>query len=210
MKVLLVNGSPNHHGCTDMALSQVEQALQDGGIETARFWIGNKPLTGCLGCGYCTEAGKCHYDDSVNQFLALAKEYDGFVFGVPVHFASAAASMSGFMDRSFFVDQCAGSELFKLKPGAVVVSARRAGTTATIDQMNKYLLYAQMPIVSSRYWNMVHGKTPEEVLQDEVGVQIMRTLGKNMAWLLHCIAAGKQAGMQPPENEPRINTNYIR
>lgn len=210
MKVLLVNGSPNHHGCTDTALTQVGKALEESGIGTDRFWIGNKPLTGCLGCGHCAKAGRCHYDDAVDRFLAVAGDYDGFVFGVPVHFASAAASMSGFMDRAFFVDHCAELGLFALKPGAVVVSARRAGTTATLDQMNKYLSYAQMPIVSSRYWNMVHGKTPEEVLRDEEGLQIMRILGKNMAWLLQCLSAGARAGVEKPKAEPRINTNFIR
>lgn len=210
MKVLLVNGSPNKNGCTNAALSIAGEALRKEGIETDVFWIGNKPLTGCLGCGYCAKHGKCYYDDRVNEFLAAAKDYDGFIFGAPVHFASAAASMSAFMDRSFFVDHCADLKLFELKPGAVVVSARRAGTTATIDQLNKYLLYAQMPVVSSRYWNMVHGKTPEEVMQDEEGVQIMRVLGKNMAWLLKSIDAGRREGLQEPEKEERIGTNYIR
>lgn len=162
MKVLLVNGSPHEKGCTNMALNIVGEALEKEGIQTEVFWIGNKPLTGCIGCGYCGKKGKCRYEDRVNEFLDMAEEYDGFVFGVPVHFASAAASMSAFMDRSFFVDHCADRKIFELKPGAVVVSARRAGTTATIDQMNKYLLYAQMPVVSSRYWNMVHGQTPDQ------------------------------------------------
>lgn len=210
MKVLLVNGSPHKKGCTDMALSIAGEALEKEGIRTDVFWIGNKPLTGCIGCGYCTKNGKCHYEDRVNEFLETAKDYDGFIFGVPVHFASAAASMSAFMDRSFFVDHCADLKLFELKPGAVVVSARRAGTTATLDQMNKYLLYAQMPVVSSRYWNMVHGQTPDQVLEDTEGVQIMRVLGKNMAWLLKSIEAGRKAGITQPEKEQRISTNYIR
>lgn len=210
MKVLLVNGSPHEKGCTNMALSIVGEALEKEGIQTEVFWIGNKPLTGCIGCGYCGKKGKCRYEDRVNEFLDMAEEYDGFVFGVPVHFASAAASMSAFMDRSFFVDHCADRKIFELKPGAVVVSARRAGTTATIDQMNKYLLYAQMPVVSSRYWNMVHGQTPDQVLEDTEGVQIMRVLGKNMAWLLKSIEAGKAAGIPQPEKEERISTNYIR
>lgn len=210
MKVLLVNGSPHEKGCTHQALSIVREAIEKEGIQTEEFWIGNKPLTGCVGCGYCAKKGRCRYEDRVNKFLDAAKEYDGFVFGVPVHFASAAASMSAFMDRSFFVDHCADLKLFELKPGAVVVSARRAGTTATIDQMNKYLLYSQMPVVSSRYWNMVHGQTPDQVAEDEEGVQIMRVLGKNMAWLLKNLEAGKQAGIQAPEKEMRISTNYIR
>lgn len=210
MKVLLVNGSPHEKGCTNIALTIVGETLEQEGIQTEIFWIENKPLTGCTGCGYCAKKGKCRYEDRVNEFLDMAGDYDGFVFGVPVHFASAAASMSAFMDRSFFVDHCADRKIFELKPGAVVVSARRAGTTATLDQMNKYLLYAQMPVVSSRYWNMVHGQTPDQVLEDREGVQIMQVLGKNMAWLLKCIEAGKQEGVSRPKEEKRINTNYIR
>lgn len=212
MKVLLVNGSPHEKGCTHMALSIVGESLEKQGIQTEVFWIGNKPLTGCIGCGYCAREGKCRYDDRVNEFLETVKrnDYDGYVFGVPVHFGAAAASMSCFMDRAFFVDHCADLWLFGLKPGAVIVSARRAGTTATIDQMNKYLLYAQMPVVSSRYWNMVHGQTPEQVKEDEEGVQIMRVLGNNMAWLLKCIESGKKTGIDLPAQEDRINTNFVR
>lgn len=210
MKVLLVNGSPHEKGCTYTALCEVRDALEKENIEAEIFWIENKPLTGCIGCGYCAKKQSCRYDDRVNDFLAAAKEYDGFVFGVPVHFASAAASMGALMDRSFFVNQCAGLRLFELKPAAVIVSARRAGTTAALDQMNKYLLYSQMPIASSRYWNMVHGQTPKQVLEDLEGMQIMRTIGKNMAWLLKCIDAGNKTGVALPEQEERINTNFVR
>ena len=184
MKVLLVNGSPHKKGCTAAALQEVGKALAQEGILSDFFWIGNQPLTGCIGCGYCAKTGKCRYDDRVNAFLEAAKDYDGFVFGAPVHFASAAASMLGFMDRAFFTDQQAGLKRFAFKPAAAVVSARRAGTTAALDELNKYLLYAQMPIATSRYWNMVHGQTPEQVQADEEGVQIMRVLGRNLAWLL--------------------------
>ena len=210
MKVLLVNGSPHKNGCTHAALEEVGRALEGEGVHTDWFWIGNRPLTGCLGCGYCATHGACHYQDRVNEFLEAAKDYDGFVFGAPVHFASAAASMSAFLHRAFYTDQCARLGRFAFKPGAAEVSARRAGTTATLDQLNKYLIYAQMPIPYSRYWNMVHGKTPEEVRQDKEGMQIMRVLGRNMAWLLGCIQAGRQAGLPLPEQEDRINTNYIR
>ncbi|MGI6117242.1 MAG: flavodoxin family protein [Bilifractor sp.] len=209
MKVLLVNGSPHRKGCTYTALCEVGAALEKEGIEADPFWIGNKPLTGCIGCGYCMKNGRCHYDDSVNRFLDLAKDYDGFVFGAPVHFASAAASMIAFMTRAFFVDQFAGLHRFMFKPGAAVVSARRAGTTAALEELNKYLLYAQMPIASSRYWNMVHGQTPEDVKKDTEGMQIMCVLGKNMAWLLKCIEAGKNSGVALPEQEKRISTNFI-
>lgn len=209
MKVLLVNGSPHKKGCTYTALNIVKESLEKEDIEANIFWIENKPLTGCIGCGYCAKAGKCRYDDRVNEFLKIAKDYDGFVFGVPVHFASAAASMSAFMDRAFFVDHCANLFTFELKPAAVVTSARRSGTTATLDQMLKYPVYAQMPVVSSRYWNMVHGQTPEQVLEDEEGVQIMRILGKNMAWMLKSIELGREAGLKQPEKENRISTNFI-
>ena len=181
-----------------------------GGGDRHRHLLGNQPLTGCIGCGACGKTGRCRYDDQVNVFLETAKDYDGFVFGAPVHFASAAASTLGFLSRAFFTDHCAGLDRFAFKPGAAVVSARRAGTTAALDELNKYLLYAQMPIVSSRYWNMVHGQTPEEVREDVEGLQIMRVLGKNMAWMLRCIEAGKKAGVATPEQEPRINTNFIR
>lgn len=210
MNVLLVNGSPHKTGCTDTALQEVGAAIRDVGIGCDTFWIGNQPLTGCVGCGFCAKAGRCQYDDTVNRFLDAAKNYDGFVFGAPVHFASAAASMLGFLNRAFFTDHCAGLNRFAFKPGAAIVSARRAGTTAALDELNKYMLYAQMPIVTSRYWNMVHGQTPDEVRQDQEGVQIMRVLGKNMAWLLQSIEAGRKAGVAVPEQEPRINTNFIQ
>jgi multimeric flavodoxin WrbA len=209
MKVLLVNGSPHQKGCTYTALCEVQRALEKEGVEADHFWIGNKPLTGCIGCGFCMKNGRCHYDDSVNRFLDLAKDYDGFVFGAPVHFASAAASMIAFMTRAFFVDQFSGLHRFMFKPGAAIVSARRAGTTAALEELNKYLLYAQMPVVSSRYWNMVHGQTPEDVKKDTEGMQIMRVLGRNMAWLLKSIEAGRNAGIALPEQEKRISTNFI-
>lgn len=210
MKVLLVNGSPHNKGCTNAALNEAGHALEEEDISTEYFWIGNQPIAGCIGCGYCAQKGKCRYDDQVNTFLDMAPKYDGFIFGAPVHFASAAASMIAFMDRGFFVDQCAKLKCFAFKPGATIVSARRAGTTATLDELNKYLLYAQMPIATSRYWNMAHGQKPEQVQEDIEGMQIMRVLGRNMAWLLESIEAGKKAGIVIPLQEERINTNYIR
>ncbi|MGN1388931.1 MAG: flavodoxin family protein [Bulleidia sp.] len=210
MKVLLVNGSPHPKGCTYTALSEAGAALEKEGIQADHYWIGSRPVAGCIGCGYCRTHGRCHYDDTVNPFLDLAKEYDGFIFGAPVHFASAAASMIAFMDRAFFIDQFADLHRFRFKPGAVAVSARRAGTTASLDELNKFLLYAQMPIAASRYWNMVHGQNAEEVKQDIEGMQIMRVLGKNMAWLLKNLEAGKNAGIEIPEQEERISTNFIR
>ena len=145
-----------------------------------------------------------------SEFLDAAKDADGFIFGAPVHFASASASMIAFLDRSFYADHCAGLNRFAFKPGAAIVSARRAGTSAALDELNKYLLYAQMPIVSSRYWDMVHGHTPAQVRQDEEGMQIMRVLGRNMAWMLNSLKIAADAGLPLPEQEKRISTNYIR
>ena len=211
MKVLLVNGSPNQKGCTYTALEEVASALQKEGIETDFFWIGSKPIGGCVGCRQCRTKQKCVFEDKVNEFTALAQEYDGFVFGSPVHFAGMSGNMKCFMDRVFFSISAQDPKPLPYKPAAAIVSARRAGTTAALDQMNKYLLYQQMPVVSSCYWNMVHGNTPEEVRQDGEGLQIMRTLGRNMAWLLKLKEAGLAAGVPYPEQEKaRIATNFIR
>ena len=210
MKVLLLNGSPHERGCTHRALLEVGKSLEAEGIQTAFFWIGKAPIIGCQGCGGCAKAGKCVFSDGVNDFVAFAKEADGFVFGAPVHYAAAAGGITAFLDRAFYSASSAGAQVFRLKPAAAIVSARRAGTTAALDQLNKYFTISQMPIISSRYWNMVHGQTPDQVLEDREGVQIMQVLGKNMAWLLKCIEAGKQEGVSRPKEEKRINTNYIR
>jgi multimeric flavodoxin WrbA len=184
--------------------------LNEEGIETEIFQIGTKPLSGCTACFKCQELGHCVFSDRVNDFLDIAKDADGFVFGSPVHFASAGGVITSFMDRAFFADACAGRQSFYLKPAAAVVSARRAGTTATFDQLNKYFTISEMPVISSRYWNMVHGFTPEDVKKDLEGLQIMRTLGRNMAWFLKCKEAAVKAGVPFPEREERIATNFIR
>ena len=206
MKVILVNGSPNKQGCTYTALTEVKKTLEKNGIETEEFWIGNKPTAGCIGCGNCLETGKCFVDDNVNEFLEKVPNVDGFVFGTPVHFASGSGMITSFMDRIFYGRR----NLFKNKLAACVVSCRRGGATSTFDQINKYFAMNNMPIVTSQYWNMVHGSKPEDVLKDEEGMQTMRTLGNNMAWLLKCIEAGKCAGIQEPENEKIIATNFIK
>ena len=206
MKVILVNGSPKEKGCTYTALKEVEKQLNKNDIETEIFWIGNKPVSGCLGCGGCLKTGRCVIDDKVNEFLGKVKETDGFVFGSPVHFAASSGMLSSFMDRVFY----GRGKLFANKVASAVVSCRRGGATAAIDEINKYFLMTNMPIVSSQYWNMVHGNTPEEVLKDEEGMQTMRTLGNNMAWLLKCIKEGEKAGISLPENEDVIRTNFIR
>lgn len=206
MKVLLLNGSPHPHGCTFTALSEVAGALEKNGIEIEIFQIGNQPISGCIACGKCRDTGKCVISDGVNDFVEKAKSADGFVFGSPVYYASASGQISSFLDRAFY----GKSAIFEGKPGAAVVSCRRAGSTASLDQLNKYFTISGMPVVSSRYWNMVHGNTPEEVVQDKEGMQVMRTLGNNMAWLLKCIELGKAQGVSFPEKEPAQKTNFIR
>ncbi len=206
MKVILVNGSPKKNGCTYTALTEVAGALEKNGIETEIFHVGNKPLAGCMGCGACLKTGKCFMDDTVNEFVEKAKEADGFVFGSPVHYAAASGAITSFLDRAFY----GKGSVFAGKPGASVVSCRRGGASAAFDQLNKYFTISSMPVVSSQYWNQVHGTTPEEVRQDEEGMQTMRTLGNNMAWLLKCIELGKKEGISFPEGEKKIATNFIR
>lgn len=210
MKVILVNGSPHKKGCTYTALSEAAKILEKAGIDTEIFWIGIKPLAGCTACGTCAKNGRCMFDDTVNEFLDLAKDADGFVFGSPVHFASASGAMTSFMDRAFFTDMQAGRQTFYLKPAAAVVSARRAGTTAAFDQLNKYFTISEMPIISSQYWNMVHGFSPADVKKDLEGLQTMRTLARNMAFFLACKEAGLNAGVKLPAREEREITNFIR
>jgi len=206
MKVLLINGSPREKGCTYTALCEVAGALKKNGIKTEIVHIGANPMVGCIACGKCDRDTGCIIDDLVNEIAAKAKAADGLVFGSPVYYAGAAGQLCAFMDRLFY----AYGRKFKGKPAAAIVSCRRGGATAAFDRINKYFLLSQMPIVSSQYWNMVHGNTPDEVQQDLEGLQIMRTLGNNMAWLLKCIHAGKKAGIQMPEPEPRVTTNFIR
>ena len=210
MKVLLINGSPHEKGCTYTALCQVAEPLHQAGVETDFFWLGREPISGCRGCRACFTLHRCVFDDAVNAFTELAAQYDGFVFGSPVHYSGISGEMKSFMDRVFYSAAQKEVNPFLFKPAAAIVSARRAGTTAALDQLNKYLLYNQMLVPGSRYWNMVHGNAPEEVLRDEEGLQIMRVLGRNLAWLLQLKAAGAAAGVPLPEVEPRIFTNFIR
>lgn len=211
MKVLLVNGGPHKEGCTYTALAEVAKTLNEEGIDTEIFWIGNKPIGGCIACKSCVKNGRCVFDDVVNEFVEKAKDVDGFIFGTPVHYAAASGNITSFMDRAFYSAACGGhAKYFLYKPASTVISARRAGTTATYDQLNKYFGINQMPIISSRYWNMVHGQTPEDVLKDEEGMQIMRILGRNMAYYLKCIEAGRENGVQMPKQEETTFTNFIR
>ena len=205
MKVLLVNGSPNKKGCTNRALEEVAKTLEENGVEAEIFHIGNKQFGGCIACNHCKTNGECYMNDIVNEFAQKAKEADGFIFGSPVYYASASGALTSFLDRLFY----SSARYLQYKPGAVVCSARRAGTTATFDQLNKYFTINNMPVVSSQYWNMVHGHTQEEVEKDLEGLQTMRVLGRNMAWILKCIEIGKENNILRPEPEARIATNFI-
>ena len=207
MKVLLLNGSTRKNGCTYLALSEVAKALNAEGVETEIVQMGGAPVRDCVGCNGCVGKGQCVFgDDMVNEIIAKAQEADGFVFGSPVYYAHPSGQILSLLDRVFY----AGSSAFTHKPGAAVVTARRAGTTASLDVLNKYMTDAEMPVVSSTYWNMVFGPALELVEQDNEGLQTMRNLGRNMAWLLGCIEAGRQQGCTPPQAEKDHWTNFNR
>lgn len=209
LKVLLVNGSPRKEGCVYTALSEIAGTLKEEDIQSEIFWVGNQPVAGCIGCGACIGKRSCFRKDTVNDFTALIDKYDGFIFGTPVHYAGASGSMTSFMDRVFFIDEFNG-EHFAGKPAAAIATCRRSGGTATLDQLNKYMADCNMPIVPSQYWNVVHGNTPEEIRNDEEGLQTMRVLARNMAWLLKCIQAGRKGGITFLEHGPHTMTNFIR
>ena len=207
MKVLLLNGSPHKNGCTHTALTEIAAELNRLGIDTQEFWVGNQPVRSCIGCGGCLQEKKCVFtEDGVNACSQALQEADGFIVGAPVHYAGPAGACTAFLDRLFY----GKSSLYAYKPAAAIVSCRRGGASASFDRLNKYFTISSMPVVSSQYWNSVHGNTPDEVRQDLEGMQIMRTLARNMAWMLRCIQAGKNAGVPLPEKEKRVNTNYIR
>ena len=201
-KILLINGSPHEQGCTYTALMEVKKALEECGQQTELCWIGNKPVAGCIACGKCYEGGKCVFDDQVNDLLARSEEFDAMVVGSPVYYAGPAGQLCAFLDRLFY----ASAGRWSGKVGAAVVSCRRGGAPAAFDRLNKYFSISKMPIATSQYWNQVHGNTPEQVLQDKEGLQIMRTLGRNIAWL---VESTKQVP-QPPQEQPRVSTNFIR
>lgn len=207
MKVLMINGSPRAKGCTYTALNEVAVALREDGVDSQILQIGREPIRGCTACGRCSALDNaCSYPDGqINAALALMKECDGLVVGSPVYFASPNGALISFLDRMFYAGEC-----FRYKPAAAVVSARRAGTTASLDVLNKYFAISGMPQVPSQYWNLLHGNTPEEARRDAEGMQIMRTLGHNMAWLLKCIQAGARSGIVPTDHEERLWTNFIR
>lgn len=206
MKVLLLNGSPHPKGCTYTALREIQRTLEKHGIEGEILHIGGQVIAGCLGCGKCRGGNPCIIDDSVNALSARLEEFDGMIVGSPIYYAGPSGQCTAFLDRLFY----SASSKLKRKPGAAIVSCRRGGASAGFDRLNKYFAINSMPVVTSQYWNQVHGNTPEEVLQDEEGMQTMRTLAENMAWLLKCIAAGRDNGVPEPNEEPKLRTNFIR
>ncbi len=206
MKILLLNGSPHPKGCTYTALMEIAGTLEKHDIQWELVQIGSQVVPGCLGCGKCKGGAPCVIDDGVNALAARLEEFDGMVVGSPIYYAGPSGQCTAFLDRLFY----SASSKLKGKPGAAIVSCRRGGASAGFDRLNKYFAICSMPIVTSQYWNQVHGNTPEEVRKDEEGMQTMRTLGENMAWLLKCIAAGKAAGVPVPYEEPKVRTNFIR
>ncbi|MBE6976720.1 MAG: flavodoxin family protein [Ruminococcaceae bacterium] len=206
MKVLLVNGSPRQHGCTYTALSEAAKAFNQKGIETEIVWVGAQPVAGCTACGSCKKTGKCVFDDLVNRIVENIDSYDGFIFGTPVYYGGPSGQILALMNRLFYTaaPKMAG------KPVASVVSCRRGGSSATFQQMNMAYMITNMIVVTSQYWNQVHGNTPKEVMQDAEGLQTMRTLAENMTYIMNCIEAGKAAGVPAPAYEPRERTNFIR
>lgn len=206
MKVLMLNGSSNQAGCTYTALKEVGAVLEAEGIAYEIFQIGAGPVRDCIGCRQCTPEGCIFTDDAVNEFVRKAKEADGFVFGTPVYYAHPSGRILSFLDRVFY----SSGAVFRFKPAAVIASARRAGTTASLDALQKYFGISQMPTVGSTYWNMVHGNRPEEVLKDEEGLQTMRNIGYNLAWMLKCFEAGRNSGIELPKSQKVVSTNFIR
>ena len=206
MKVLLINGSPHEFGCTYTALKEIEKTLNKELIDAEILWIGNKPIAGCIACGTCKRIHKCIFnEDKVNKVIEDLPNIDGIIVGSPVYYAGPSGQLCAFLDRLFY----AGSG-FEGKLGAAIVSCRRGGAAAAFDRLNKYFTINSMAVVSSQYWNMVHGNTPEEIKQDLEGLQTMRTLAKNMAWLLKCIKAGKEKGIEKPVLEQQVKTNFVR
>ncbi len=207
MKVLLFNGSPREKGCTHAALTEISSVLNAEGVETEIIWCSNSPVRDCIACGGCKNTGKCVFgDDIVNDCIKKAKTADGFIFGSPVYYSHPTGRLLAVMDRLFY----AGKYAFVQKPAAVIAAARRAGTTSSLDVLLKHLTVSQMPVISSTYWNFVYGSSPEEILRDLEGMQTMRNLAKNMAWIIKCINAGKAAGIAAPQAETTARTNFIR
>lgn len=206
MKVLFVNGSPHKNGCTYTAMNEVCKQLEKHGIESEILWLGTASMQGCIACNTCYKKGECVFDDLVNETNRRADEFDALVVGGPVFYGGICAQLTAFLDRLFY----SGGEKWQKKPGSCIVSCRRGGNTVAYQRLLMYFGINNMPIVTSQYWNEVHGRKAEDVLKDEEGLQVMRTLGENMAWMLKNIQAGKEAGVPEPVYEKRISTNFIR
>lgn len=205
-KILLINGSPHEHGCTYTALKEVTDTLAAGGVDSEFVYLGTKPVAGCIACGSCAGTGRCAFGDQVNEVLEKLDEYDGIVTGSPVYYAGPSGQICAFLDRLFYAS--GGRMAGKL--AAAVVSCRRGGASAAFDRLNKYFTISNMNVVSSQYWNQVHGKVPEDVRKDKEGLQTMRTLAQNIIWNLKNMEAGRAAGVEPPEYEAKEYTNFIR
>jgi len=205
MKVLMINGSPHKNGTTNRALEEIAVTLQRNGIDSEIITIGNKEISGCLACGSCSKTGKCFRNDIVNEIIEKIEQADGLVVGSPVYYAGLNGTLKSLLDRVFYARKS-----FDGKPAAAIAVARRAGTTSTVDIINKYFMISNMPVVSSQYWNMVFGSNGVQAEQDGEGMQTMRTLGDNMAWLIKCIALGKENGVNLPEREKTERTNFIK
>ena len=207
MKTLLICGSPNEKGCTYTALSEIEKTLNKNGVETEIYQIGKKPVSGCMACKACYKLGRCAINDDVNAIADRLDEFDAIVIGSPVYYAAANGTLTAFLDRLFY---SAGRKMAG-KVGAAIVSCRRGGASAAYDQLGKYFGISNMVVATSQYWNQVHGNTAEEVVNDLEGMQTMRSLGENIAWLLRLIECGKQNGIEGPKyDEKRERTNFVR
>lgn len=211
LKVLMVNAGPHKRGCTNRALEEIASELERQNVGSTIFWVGTKPIASCISCHRCAELGRCVFDDRVNDFVDIALHYDGIVLGSPVHYGAATGAATAFFDRAFYtLSRAGGPDALRMKVGAAVASCRRAGNTATIDQLNRYFQLLQMPIATGRYWNIVHGYTPYDVEQDAEGLQNLRYLARNMAFLMKTVAAAPQMGIELSAQEPAVYTNFIR
>ncbi|MBR1816478.1 MAG: flavodoxin family protein [Lachnospiraceae bacterium] len=205
-KILFINGSPNENGCTGTAMDEVIKVLQENDIETEKIWLGKKAMPDCMACMKCQEIGKCVFQDEVNEIAEMIDDIDGIVVGSPVYYGGPNGRLTSFLDRLFF---SIPNDKFNGMLGASIVSCRRGGASAAFERLNQYFLMENMHVVSSQYWNQVHGFTVEDVRKDEEGLQTMRTLGRNIVWLLRSIKCGADNGISKPEHEPKTFTNFI-